>query len=128
MIRRPPRSTQSRSSAASDVYKRQLLGGDPAAPRPHGEREGETERDPDGAPAEGAARRHGLAAPAEHADVQDEEGRDADEEHDPRRELRDRHRPACADAHTLESLLMPASLACVPRVSASGQKEGPPTR
>ena len=27
MIRRPPRSTQSRSSAASDVYKRQLLRG-----------------------------------------------------------------------------------------------------
>src|SRR5450756_2829249 len=27
MIRRPPRSTQSRSSAASDVYKRQLLAG-----------------------------------------------------------------------------------------------------
>src|SRR5680860_1894987 len=27
MIRRPPRSTQSRSSAASDVYKRQALGG-----------------------------------------------------------------------------------------------------
>src|SRR5450756_1350721 len=26
MIRRPPRSTQSRSSAASDVYKRQRLG------------------------------------------------------------------------------------------------------
>src|SRR5450756_3174364 len=26
MIRRPPRSTQSRSSAASDVYKRQLHG------------------------------------------------------------------------------------------------------
>src|SRR5450756_2093690 len=26
MIRRPPRSTQSRSSAASDVYKRQALG------------------------------------------------------------------------------------------------------
>ena len=26
MIRRPPRSTQSRSSAASDVYKRQQLG------------------------------------------------------------------------------------------------------
>src|SRR5450756_3112385 len=26
MIRRPPRSTQSRSSAASDVYKRQGLG------------------------------------------------------------------------------------------------------
>src|SRR5450756_3106629 len=26
MIRRPPRSTQSRSSAASDVYKRQLIG------------------------------------------------------------------------------------------------------
>src|SRR5680860_104269 len=26
MIRRPPRSTQSRSSAASDVYKRQTLG------------------------------------------------------------------------------------------------------
>src|SRR5450756_24652 len=26
MIRRPPRSTQSRSSAASDVYKRQLSG------------------------------------------------------------------------------------------------------
>ena len=25
MIRRPPRSTQSRSSAASDVYKRQFL-------------------------------------------------------------------------------------------------------
>src|SRR5450756_3175125 len=30
MIRRPPRSTQSRSSAASDVYKRQVEGG--AAP------------------------------------------------------------------------------------------------
>src|SRR5680860_14575 len=28
MIRRPPRSTQSRSSAASDVYKRQLRDGD----------------------------------------------------------------------------------------------------
>src|SRR5665809_159934 len=27
MIRRPPRSTQSRSSAASDVYKRQALDG-----------------------------------------------------------------------------------------------------
>src|SRR5450756_2764337 len=27
MIRRPPRSTQSRSSAASDVYKRQIDGG-----------------------------------------------------------------------------------------------------
>src|SRR5450756_3100725 len=27
MIRRPPRSTQSRSSAASDVYKRQTVGG-----------------------------------------------------------------------------------------------------
>ena len=27
MIRRPPRSTQSRSSAASDVYKRQILFG-----------------------------------------------------------------------------------------------------
>src|SRR5450756_138817 len=27
MIRRPPRSTQSRSSAASDVYKRQRLNG-----------------------------------------------------------------------------------------------------
>jgi len=25
MIRRPPRSTQSRSSAASDVYKRQII-------------------------------------------------------------------------------------------------------
>src|SRR5659263_330737 len=27
MIRRPPRSTQSRSSAASDVYKRQIIAG-----------------------------------------------------------------------------------------------------
>src|SRR5450756_3157215 len=27
MIRRPPRSTQSRSSAASDVYKRQVVAG-----------------------------------------------------------------------------------------------------
>src|SRR5450756_2011317 len=27
MIRRPPRSTQSRSSAASDVYKRQIVAG-----------------------------------------------------------------------------------------------------
>ena len=33
MIRRPPRSTQSRSSAASDVYKRQVL----AAHRVHGD-------------------------------------------------------------------------------------------
>ena len=30
MIRRPPRSTQSRSSAASDVYKRQIEGLSPA--------------------------------------------------------------------------------------------------
>src|SRR5450756_1447326 len=30
MIRRPPRSTQSRSSAASDVYKRQGLNREPA--------------------------------------------------------------------------------------------------
>src|SRR5665809_136305 len=32
MIRRPPRSTQSRSSAASDVYKRQDVGHSGAAP------------------------------------------------------------------------------------------------
>src|SRR5450756_2781436 len=32
MIRRPPRSTQSRSSAASDVYKRQILSNDIDAP------------------------------------------------------------------------------------------------
>src|SRR5450756_635517 len=31
MIRRPPRSTQSRSSAASDVYKRQARSRDPLA-------------------------------------------------------------------------------------------------
>src|SRR5665809_7707 len=46
MIRRPPRSTQSRSSAASDVYKRQIrawlcvspsrLLGDRCTPRIHG--------------------------------------------------------------------------------------------
>src|SRR5450756_2110144 len=35
MIRRPPRSTQSRSSAASDVYKRQARGALEAAVRPH---------------------------------------------------------------------------------------------
>src|SRR5680860_1827298 len=43
MIRRPPRSTQSRSSAASDVYKRQplpstsplILSGKSAAPQAH---------------------------------------------------------------------------------------------
>src|SRR5680860_669861 len=37
MIRRPPRSTQSRSSAASDVYKRQLLekGQKPLPAPPH---------------------------------------------------------------------------------------------
>eukprot|EP00657_Telonema_sp_P-1_P007324 TRINITY_DN27118_c0_g1_i1.p1 TRINITY_DN27118_c0_g1~~TRINITY_DN27118_c0_g1_i1.p1 ORF type:complete len:145 (+),score=29.25 TRINITY_DN27118_c0_g1_i1:120-554(+) len=34
MIRRPPRSTQSRSSAASDVYKRQLLRIYPENPAP----------------------------------------------------------------------------------------------
>ena len=34
MIRRPPRSTQSRSSAASDVYKRQVCWGPPTVPRP----------------------------------------------------------------------------------------------
>eukprot|EP00959_Pyramimonas_sp_CCMP1952_P027625 580128-Pyramimonas_sp.AAC.1 len=32
MIRRPPRSTQGLSSAASDVYKRQLLARDPRRP------------------------------------------------------------------------------------------------
>src|SRR5680860_1023703 len=38
MIRRPPRSTQSRSSAASDVYKRQVQGIIPGSYRrkPHG--------------------------------------------------------------------------------------------
>src|SRR5450756_2615497 len=36
MIRRPPRSTQSRSSAASDVYKRQLPALRPPNPRAHG--------------------------------------------------------------------------------------------
>src|SRR5450756_3051911 len=35
MIRRPPRSTQSRSSAASDVYKRQVLGDKPYSARAH---------------------------------------------------------------------------------------------
>src|SRR5450756_152428 len=34
MIRRPPRSTQSRSSAASDVYKRQILACAGAMPVP----------------------------------------------------------------------------------------------
>ena len=33
MIRRPPRSTLDRSSAASDVYKRQVLAGMDQAPR-----------------------------------------------------------------------------------------------
>src|SRR5450756_2730483 len=37
MIRRPPRSTQSRSSAASDVYKRQNRHG-PGGPDAHGRR------------------------------------------------------------------------------------------
>ena len=39
MVRRPPRSTLERSSAASDVYRRQLLGGreDVDDPAPHGE-------------------------------------------------------------------------------------------
>src|SRR5450756_2597072 len=42
MIRRPPRSTQSRSSAASDVYKRQLQRSDDTARRTggHGEQLG----------------------------------------------------------------------------------------
>src|SRR5665809_133028 len=43
MIRRPPRSTQSRSSAASDVYKRQKpdRGSDPANMRTTAKREGD---------------------------------------------------------------------------------------
>src|SRR5680860_1750783 len=36
MIRRPPRSTQSRSSAASDVYKRQQWPHGQGGPRLHG--------------------------------------------------------------------------------------------
>src|SRR5450756_1061109 len=36
MIRRPPRSTQSRSSAASDVYKRQVPISSPSDPAPLG--------------------------------------------------------------------------------------------
>src|SRR5665648_27887 len=36
MIRRPPRSTLSSSSAASDVYKRQLEGRDPKTGKPSG--------------------------------------------------------------------------------------------
>src|SRR5450756_2200339 len=42
MIRRPPRSTQSRSSAASDVYKRQRVRGEPVRERqqlPRGRRD-----------------------------------------------------------------------------------------
>src|SRR5450756_3125522 len=49
MIRRPPRSTQSRSSAASDVYKRQVYAdvsqihvqGTGAGERERGERQGQ---------------------------------------------------------------------------------------
>src|SRR5450756_2933319 len=39
MIRRPPRSTQSRSSAASDVYKRQGVHGEEAVRVPQREQE-----------------------------------------------------------------------------------------
>src|SRR5678816_1534670 len=35
MIRRPPRSTLDRSSAASDVYKRQIVDQQPERPEPH---------------------------------------------------------------------------------------------
>src|SRR5450756_1396391 len=41
-IRRPPRSTQSRSSAASDVYKRQLVYTSPTPPNPDDFRTGVT--------------------------------------------------------------------------------------
>src|SRR5450756_2099384 len=39
MIRRPPRSTQSRSSAASDVYKRQVLDIDATLVTAHSDKE-----------------------------------------------------------------------------------------
>src|SRR5450756_3005959 len=43
MIRRPPRSTQSRSSAASDVYKRQGIDNAPQMAQPLRTREGQPE-------------------------------------------------------------------------------------
>src|SRR5450756_2754159 len=54
MIRRPPRSTQSRSSAASDVYKRQVH--DEGAPRLPGGLEGGDRRRH--RPLEGRAQQH----------------------------------------------------------------------
>src|SRR5450756_2405058 len=68
MIRRPPRSTQSRSSAASDVYKRQDV---------FGERVVVLERDLDGSPAlpllhRDRARVENFLVPVEMADERDE--------------------------------------------------------
>ena len=54
MVRRPPRSTQSRSSAASDVYKRQ------AHPRCRCGRQGRGARDPAGAGSRWGRRGHDL--------------------------------------------------------------------
>ena len=46
MIRRPPRSTLDRSSAASDVYKRQVLAGDRSPGDRRGDRRGLVDRWP----------------------------------------------------------------------------------
>src|SRR5450756_2631960 len=61
MIRRPPRSTQSRSSAASDVYKRQASRAD-LQPLLYDAQEGERDRAVDGLPDGAAARRRDRSA------------------------------------------------------------------
>src|SRR5450756_1448877 len=71
MIRRPPRSTQSRSSAASDVYKRQVEG-EQRRDLPGGAAGGEEERDDRRRQADQREReRQGVRAPergGEHDD------------------------------------------------------------
>src|SRR5450756_288101 len=72
MIRRPPRSTQSRSSAASDVYKRQLVAGVEPGLVVAREEGNEVQRDPR-QPVHG---KHEHAPPILRPDLLEQQGRD----------------------------------------------------
>src|SRR5450756_3196190 len=82
MIRRPPSSTQSRASAASDVYKRQARRqrGEPETDRAHGRQDDRQQR-------QGGQDGRGGGAPGAHRDQDERHAhREERERGDPRRE------------------------------------------
>src|SRR5450756_1584787 len=89
MIRRPPRSTQSRSSAASDVYKRQINWRKPATERPQ---------------------QADLGALLERAEPGCPPPDDLHHEPDPRRALRRDHRPVDTERPSEQVFPAPAAV------------------